>query len=97
MCALNVVSHRENAFILLVPFITERLLMGREESNNFAWEVCDTAGLLFDVNMCVPVHSVTKIICYLRKVSVTKTLRSHNVVEFSCTIIVLVLAEEATS
>ena len=40
----------------------------------------------YDVNQCVPVHSMTKKIRYLRNVSVTKTLQSNNVVEFSITI-----------
>ena len=47
-------------------------------------QVCDTAGLLFDVNLCVPVHSMALKLCYLGNVSVTKVLRSNNVVEFSC-------------
>ena len=54
-------------------------------------------GCFFDVNLCVPVHSMTKKLHYLRNVSLTKTLRSNNVVEFICTIKTLVLTEEATS
>ena len=50
-----------------------------EERLSFDWQVCDTAVLLFDVNLCVLVHSIN-----LRNVSVTKTLRSNNVVEFKC-------------
>ena len=40
----------------------------------------------FDVNLCVPVYSMTWKLCYLRNVSVTKTLLSNNDVEFSFTI-----------
>ena len=65
MCAVNFVSHRENAFILIGRFVIR--------------QVC-----FFDVNLYVPVHSMT-------------TLNLYNVVEFSCTIRIQVMAEEATS
>ena len=65
MCAVNFVSHRENAFILIGRFVIRQVRF-------------------FDVNLNVPVHSMT-----------FKNL--YNVVEFSCTIRIQVLAEEATS
>ena len=40
--------------------------------------------LLFDVNLYVPVHTMTLQLCSLRNVSVTKTLLSNNFDEFSC-------------
>ena len=40
----------------------------------------------YDVNLCVPVHLMAQKPLYLRNVSVAKTLRSDDVVEFSCTI-----------
>ena len=49
-------------------------------------QVCDTAGLLFDVNLWVPHHSMTQNLGYLRNVSATKVLQSNNFVELSCTI-----------
>ena len=49
------------------------------------------------VNLCVPVYSMTKKLCYLRNVSVTKTFLSNDVAEFSCAIKTEVLTEVATS
>ena len=51
----------------------------------------------FYVNLCVPVHSMTLKLCYLRNVSVMKNFLSNNVVELSCTIKIEVLTEEATA
>ena len=50
-----------------------------------------------DVNLCVPFQSMTQNLLYLSNVSVTKFLRRNNVVEFSCTIKIKMLTEEATS
>ena len=64
----------------VMNFVSHRgmafILIGRSSIQ----QVC-----FFDVNLCVPVHSMAEKLCYLRSVSETKTLRSNNVVEFSCT------------
>ena len=51
----------------------------------------------FDVILCVPVHAMPKKLRYFSNVSLTKTLRSNDVVEFSCTLKSFLLTEEATS
>ena len=76
----------------VINFVSRRgmtfILIGRSVIQQFCF---------FDVNLCIPIHSMTYKLCYLSNVSVTKTLLSNNVVNFSCTIKTSVLTEEATS